>query len=106
MLPAAKPSGEFISLTLMPFVDHLRKSLPLLFLGLAALGFTSLSSGQVTNRVTPSSSAVNNPYNLRLAAAEANFASATPAQAAVLLKQIHDLYDFVESVLPLRVRRY
>lgn len=81
----------------MPFVDHLRKSLPLLFLGLAALGFTSLSSGQVTNRVIPSSSAVNNPYNLRLAAAEANFASATPAQAAVLLKQIHDLHDFVDD---------
>ncbi len=97
MLPAAKPSGEFISLTLMPFVHHLRASLLLPFLGLAALGFAPLTSGQEANRVDPSSSTVKNPYNLRLDAAEANFASATPAQAAVLLKEIHDLRDFVDE---------
>jgi transglutaminase-like putative cysteine protease/Flp pilus assembly protein TadD len=77
----------------MPFVHHLRSSLFLFVLGLA-----TLSLGQQTNNVSSQSSpASKNPYQLRLAASEAAFGSATPAQGSVLLNQIHTLSSFVDN---------
>ncbi len=71
----------------MPFVD-LRSSLFVFVLGLAALSW-----GQEAHQHAPST----NPYELRLAAAEAAFTSASPAQASVLLNRIQNLSDYVDN---------
>ena len=71
----------------MPFV-YLRSSLFVLVLGLAALSWS-----QEAHQHAPST----NPYELRLAAAEANFTSASPAQASVLLNRIRNLSDYVDN---------
>ncbi len=71
----------------MPFVD-LRSSLFVFVLGLAALSWS-----QEAHQHAPST----NPYELRLAAAEANFTSASPAQASVLLNRIRNLSDYVDN---------
>jgi transglutaminase-like putative cysteine protease len=71
----------------MPFVD-LRSSLFVFVLGLAALSWSQEAHQHALS---------TNPYELRLAAAEANFTSASPAQASVLLNRIRHLSDYVNS---------
>ena len=71
----------------MPFVD-LRSSLFVFVLGLAALSW-----GQEAHQHAPST----NPNELRLAAAESAFTSASPAQASVLLNRIRNLSDYVDN---------
>ena len=71
----------------MPFVDF-RSSLFVFVLGLAALSWS-----QEAHQLAPSA----NPYELRLAAAEATFTSASPAQASVLLNRIRNLSDYVDN---------